>query len=89
MDATNPAAGSRFTGEDMEARSRFIGFPREAILVAAALLLVLAAMAGGYVLRLTTAPAGGSVTVVSSGAGTSSPAQSIAPCVWTAVGKGC
>ena len=72
----------------MEARSRFSGFPREAILVLAAVLVVLAALAGGYVIRLATAPSSApAVTVVSGGA--SSPTQSDAPCVWTAGHKGC
>jgi hypothetical protein len=72
----------------MEARSRIIRFPSQAVIAAAAVLLVLAALAGGYVLRLTTAPVSTHVTVVSSG-GTSSPAQPDAPCVWTAGGRGC
>lgn len=72
----------------MEARSNIIRFPSQA-LIAIAAVLVLAALAGGYVLRLTTAPASTThVTVVSSG-GTSSPAQPDAPCVWSASGKGC
>jgi len=72
----------------MEARSRFIGFPREAILVLAALLVVLAAMAGGYVIRLATAPSSAPAVTVVSGAA-SSPAQSDAPCSWTGTHKGC
>lgn len=71
----------------MEARSRFIGFPREAALVLAAVLVVLAALAGGYVIRLATAPSTAPVTVVSGAA--SSPAQSDAPCTWTGSHKGC
>lgn len=71
----------------MEARSRFIGFPREAILVLAAVLVVLAALAGGYVIRLATAPSNApAVTVVS---GAASPAQSDAPCTWTGSHKAC
>lgn len=72
----------------MEARSRFIHFPREALLAVAVAILVLAALAGGYVLRLTTAPAASPVTVVSAG-GSAAPAQSDAPCVWIGRGKGC
>lgn len=70
----------------MEARSRFIGFPREAALVLAAVLVVLAALAGGYVIRLATAPSSAPVTVVS---GASSPAQSDAPCTWIGSHKAC
>ena len=72
----------------MEARSRFIGFPREAILVLASVLVVLAALAGGYVIRLATAPSSAPTTTIVSGAA-SSPAQSNAPCVWTGSHKGC
>ena len=72
----------------MEARSRFIGFPREAILVLASVLVVLAALAGGYVIRLATAPSSAQATTIVSGAA-SSPAQSNAPCVWTGSHKGC
>ena len=73
----------------MEARSRIVRFPSQALLAVAAF-LVLAALAGGYLLRLTTAPASAShVTVVSSGPATSSAAQSDAPCAWIANSKGC
>lgn len=71
----------------MEARSRFIGFPREAILVLASVLVVLAALAGGYVIRLATAPTSAPAVTVSGAA--SSPAQSGAPCIWTGSHKGC
>ena len=72
----------------MEARSRFIGFPREAVLVLATVVLVLAALAGGYVIRLATAPSSAPTTVVTSGTA-SSPAQSNAPCTWIGSHKGC
>lgn len=72
----------------MEARSRIIRFPREVLLAAAFVLLVLAAMAGGYAIRLATAPATSPVTVVTSG-GAASPAQSVAPCTWSAGHKAC
>ncbi|MBV8528311.1 MAG: hypothetical protein JOZ75_08360 [Candidatus Dormibacteraeota bacterium] len=72
----------------MEARSRFIGFPREVVLVLASVLLVLAAMAGGYAIRLATAPSSTPATVVISGAA-SSPAQPDAPCIWTGSHKAC
>lgn len=72
----------------MEARSRFIGFPREVVLVLAAVILVLAALAGGYLIRLATAPSSApAVTVVSGGA--ASPAQSDAPCIWAGSHKAC
>ena len=72
----------------MEARSRFIGFPREAVLVLATVVLVLTAMAGGYVIRLATAPSSAATTVVTSGAA-SSAAQPNAPCTWIGSHKGC
>ena len=72
----------------MEARSRFIGFPREAVLVLAAVLVVLAALAGGYVIRLATAPSSAPAVTVVSGAA-SSPALSDGPCIWTGSHKGC
>lgn len=72
----------------MEARSRFIGFPREAVLVVAAVVLVLAALAGGYVIRLATAPIGASTTVVSTGSA-SAPAQPDTPCIWAGSHKAC
>lgn len=71
----------------MEARSRIIRFPRE-VLLAVAVALLLAAMAGGYVIRFATAPTSSPVTVVTSGTA-SSPAQSDAPCTWLATHKGC
>lgn len=73
----------------MEARSRIIRFPREALLVLAVSILVLAAIAGGYVLRLTTAPAPSTATRVVTISGSSAPGQADAPCVWTGSGKGC
>lgn len=72
----------------MEARSRFIRFPREVLLTVAVLLLVFAAMAGGYAIRLATGPTSSPVTVVSSGA-SSTPAQSDAPCTWVGAHKAC
>ena len=73
----------------MEARSRFTPFPREALLALAVAILVFAALAGGYVLRLTTAPAASTTTRVVTVSGSAAPAQSDAPCVWTGSGKGC
>ena len=78
----------RFRGDQMEARSRFIGFPREAILVLAAVVVVLAALAGGYVIRLATAPSSAPAATVVSGA-SSSPAQSDASCIWIGSHKAC
>ena len=75
-------------GDDMEARSRFIGVPREAALVLAAAILVLAALAGGYVIRFATAPSSAPAVTVVSGAG-SSPAQPDAPCIWAGSHKAC
>lgn len=73
----------------MEARSRIVRFPREVLLTVALLLLVLAAMAGGYAIRFATAPTSSApVTVVTSG-GTSSPAQQDAPCTWVSTHKAC
>lgn len=52
------------------------------------LLLVFAAMAGGYAIRLATGPTSSPVTVVSNGA-PSTPAQSDAPCTWVGAHKAC
>lgn len=72
----------------MEARSRFIGFPREAVLVLATVVLIVAALVGGYVIRLATAPSSAPAVTVVSGAA-SSPAQPDAPCTWAGSHKGC
>ena len=74
----------------MEARSRIIRFPREVLLTVAALLVVFAAMAGGYAIRLATAPTSQTsshLTVTASGE--SSPAQPDAPCIRAGVYRGC
>lgn len=71
----------------MEARSRFIRFPREVLLAAAVALLVLAAMAGGYAIRLATAPIPAPVTVVTNGS--ASTVQPDAACTWTGSHKAC
>ena len=72
----------------MESRTRLTTFPRTVVLILG-VLLVLAAMAGGYVIRYVTASsATHSATVVSSGTGASA-SQPDASCIWTAHGKGC
>jgi len=48
----------------MQANARFGNAPREALLVFAALVLLVAAMAGGYFIRLSTASSATPTTVV-------------------------
>lgn len=47
----------------MEDRSRFTGYPRQALLIAGMVLLSFAALAGGYVIRLATSGSAASTGV--------------------------
>lgn len=74
----------------MQAQARFRNAPREALLVIAALVLLVAVMAGGFVFHLATANSATPTTVVtSSDRGGSSGAGSGTGCIAVHDRRGC
>ncbi len=74
----------------MQAQARVRNAPREAVLVLFALALLIAAMAGGYFIRIATATSATPTTVVTStDHGGSSGAVSQPDCTWVQNHKGC
>lgn len=75
----------------MERHLNLFGTSRIVLLVLAALVLTVAAMAGGYGVRALTSSTGGHTDVVNAGPARSAttPAQSDAPCQWIDTRKAC
>ena len=74
----------------MQAQAQIRNAPREAWLVLVALVLLVAAMAGGYVIRLaTSASAAPATTVTTSTAQGESSGLSSGNCVYTQGHRGC
>ena len=73
----------------MQAQAPVSNAPREAWLVLAALVLLIAAMAGGYVIRLSTTPSAGPATVTTSTAPGGSSGISSGNCIYVQAHRGC